>query len=91
MTADAQLYVRDGSRFVPLGDAVPTWMRDVPPIPVPKPVHDDDAPEPARRSTVTVNSPRPPCGKHIAAWAVYTGPTGRPACKLCDKTRRTRR
>lgn len=43
----APLYVRDGSRFVPLSA---TLLRDVPPIPVPKRIP-DELPEGAERRT----------------------------------------
>lgn len=85
MTADVDLYVREGSRFVRVADARPA--RPVPPIPTPVRVAAD---EPYRPHRVAVDGRLPSCGRHIAAWAVYTDPSGRPACKLCDTPRRTR-
>lgn len=87
MTAPV-LYVRDGSRFVPVDDARPApWRVDVPPIPTPVPVPDGDEP----RSVDALGRPGPSCGLHIASWAAYTDATGRPACKLCAQTPRRSR
>ena len=81
MTAPV-LYIRDGSRFVPV-DAIPL-DRPLPPIPVPVRL-DDHAP-----AHDALGRPAPACGRHIATWAAYTDPAGRPACKLCDSLGRHR-
>jgi hypothetical protein len=54
------LYVRDGSRFVPIPD---TLLRDCPPIPEPQPV-----PEDTQDRYYRVPAPRCPHG-HFARWA----------------------
>jgi hypothetical protein len=64
VTAVQPLYVREGSRFVPLDEARPVR----PPIPTPLPVPVDDV-EPDERSNFTaVPAPRCPHGS-FARWA----------------------
>lgn len=67
MTAD--LYVREGSRFVRIGDTL--IARDVPPIPVPQ-VVEDDAPD-ERPNYTAVPAPMCPHG-HYARWAARSCP-----------------
>lgn len=91
MTAPV-LYVRDGSRFVPVSDAPPTWLVDVPPIPVPVQVLDDPAGlrdgDVAWASDdgqqVRLHRPRCPHG-HFARWAARN-------CRPCarEESRRAR-
>ncbi|TFV83176.1 hypothetical protein [Blastococcus sp. CT_GayMR16] len=66
-TADVDLYVRVGSRFVRYA-AAPA-ARPVPPIPTPVPVTDAAAAvDPERLPRVPVHAPRCPHG-HFARWA----------------------
>jgi hypothetical protein len=59
----APLYVRDGSRFVPLPEVL---LRDVPPIPVPQPV--EEGGWDGTDTYTPVPAPRCP-HNHFARWA----------------------
>lgn len=80
MTAD--LYVREGSRFVRVGDTL--IARDVPPIPVPAVVEDEDPAPNAHRVPVT-----------RCAHGHYCRPGGPgrgcPTCRPTARTTTTRR
>jgi len=80
MTAP-DLYVRDGSRFVLYDRAA----QHVPPIPTPQRVADD------LPNVDALGRPLPTCGQHVAPWAAYTDPSGRPGCRLCDNPKGARR
>lgn len=73
----APLYVREGSRFVPLAD---TLLRDVPPIPTPVRVPDVDDNQQGEAAARYYRVPAPRCSHgHFARWAAKH-------CRPCRRT-----